>query len=71
VEYYILGMPGWLHVGDEHNQPSWTRGLFIALACVVAGMARYMVFRKKRRVVRSTEMKTTNSAVIENGEDSS
>jgi hypothetical protein len=54
---------------NRFNRPSWTTGLFVALACVVAGAAGYMVFREMRRVARSAETKTTDSAVAEKGEN--
>ncbi|OJJ01774.1 hypothetical protein ASPVEDRAFT_129594, partial [Aspergillus versicolor CBS 583.65] len=50
---------------SRFNRPSWTTGLFVTLACVVAGMAGYMVFRETRRIARLTGVKT---AVAEKGE---
>jgi hypothetical protein len=52
---------------NRFNRPSWTTGLFVALACVVAGAAGYMVFRETRRVARLTGTETTDSAVAEKG----
>ncbi|GFF39655.1 hypothetical protein IFM58399_05657 [Aspergillus lentulus] len=54
---------------NRFNRPSWTTGLFVALACVVAGAAGCIVFRETRRVAGSMEAKTTDSAVAEKGEN--
>ena len=37
---------------NRFNRPSWTTGLFVALACCMAGMAGWMVFHETRKVVR-------------------
>ncbi|KAG2420453.1 hypothetical protein HFD88_000065 [Aspergillus terreus] len=52
---------------NRFNRPSWTTGLFVALACVVAGAAGYMVFRETRRLARLAETTTADSAVAEKG----
>lgn len=54
---------------NRFNRPSWTTGVFVALACVVAGIAGYLVFRETRRLARSTETKTTDSSFAEKGEN--
>jgi hypothetical protein len=54
---------------NRFDRPSWTTGLFVALACVVAGMAGYMVFCETRRVTRSAESKTPKSAVGDKGDN--
>ncbi|EED13496.1 conserved hypothetical protein [Talaromyces stipitatus ATCC 10500] len=54
---------------NRFNRPSWTTGLFVALACVVAGIAGHMVFRETKRRAKSTEMKTADSTVAEKGEN--
>jgi hypothetical protein len=48
---------------NRFNRPNWTTGLFVVLACVVASMAGYMVFRETRTVAKSTETKATEGAV--------
>jgi hypothetical protein len=37
---------------DRFNRPSWTTGLFVALACGVAGVSGWVSFREGRRVAR-------------------
>ncbi|KAL2842432.1 hypothetical protein BJX68DRAFT_257741 [Aspergillus pseudodeflectus] len=37
---------------DRFNRPSWTTGLFVALACGVAGVAGWVSFSEGRRVAR-------------------
>ncbi|KAL2846894.1 hypothetical protein BJY01DRAFT_247084 [Aspergillus pseudoustus] len=54
---------------NRFNRPSWTTGLFVALACVVAGAAGYMVFRETRRVARLMETKTADSDIAEKGKN--
>jgi NO-binding membrane sensor protein with MHYT domain len=54
---------------NRFDRPSWSTGLFVALACVVAGMAGYMVFRETRRVAKSSETKTPDGAVAEKGDN--
>jgi uncharacterized membrane protein YcjF (UPF0283 family) len=60
-------LAGYMWGMNRFNQPSWTTGLFIALACVVAGAVGYMVFYETRRVARLTGTETTDSAVAEKG----
>ncbi len=35
---------------NRYNRPSWSTGLFVALACMVAGLAGLMVWRESRKV---------------------
>ncbi|RDH18534.1 hypothetical protein M747DRAFT_354458 [Aspergillus niger ATCC 13496] len=35
---------------DRFNRPSWTTGLFVGLACGVAGISGYMVFHETRKL---------------------
>lgn len=35
---------------NRHDRPSWSTGTFVALACLVAGAAGYLVFREGKRV---------------------
>jgi hypothetical protein len=37
---------------NRFHRPSWTTGLFVALACGVAGIAGWMEFNETRRVAR-------------------
>ncbi|PYH54674.1 DUF2985 domain-containing protein [Aspergillus niger CBS 101883] len=37
---------------DRFNRPSWTTGLFVGLACGVAGISGYMVFHETRKLQR-------------------
>ncbi|KAJ5492818.1 hypothetical protein N7539_001564 [Penicillium diatomitis] len=53
---------------NRFNRPSWTTGLFVALACLVAGAAGYVVFRETRNLARSTERETADGVVAEKRE---
>ncbi|KAK4912793.1 hypothetical protein LTR66_017256, partial [Elasticomyces elasticus] len=35
-----------------YNRPSWTTGLFIALACIVAAVAGVVMFKEGKKVKR-------------------
>ena len=35
---------------NRYNRPSWSTGLFVALACIVAAMAGLMMFNEGKKV---------------------
>lgn len=35
---------------NKYNRPSWSVGLFISLACIVASAAGWVIFREGKRV---------------------
>ncbi|KAB8236431.1 uncharacterized protein BDW43DRAFT_266916 [Aspergillus alliaceus] len=45
-------LAGWMWRMNRFNRPSSTTGLFVALACVVAGMAECMIFCEKRKIAK-------------------
>lgn len=40
---------------NRFNRPSWTTGLFVGLACVVAGVAGILMWLEKKRVKKASE----------------
>lgn len=40
---------------NRFNRPSWTTGLFICLACLVAGVAGVVMWLEKRRIQKASE----------------
>lgn len=45
-------LSGFMWGMNRYNRPSWSTGLFVALACIVAGMAGGMVWFEGRKVKR-------------------
>lgn len=45
-------LSGFMWGMNRYNRPSWSTGLFVALACIVAGMAGGMVWWEGRKVKR-------------------
>jgi hypothetical protein len=41
---------GFMWGRNRYNRPSWATGLFVALACVVAGMAGFVMFQEGKNV---------------------
>lgn len=43
-------LAGFMWGMNRHNRPSWATGLFVGLACVVAGVGGYFMFLEGKRV---------------------
>lgn len=53
---------------DRYNRPSWSTGLFVALACVVAALGGVMMFTEGKKVKRVEGIPTPVSQRLEDSE---
>ncbi|PUU76255.1 hypothetical protein B9Z19DRAFT_1088604 [Tuber borchii] len=65
--FFQCALSGFMWGMNRYNRPSWSTGLFVALACIVAGMAGGQVWWETKQVKKIEGARIVETVEIEGG----